>query len=177
LDTVFFALSKLVGFALKLEVWLLVLAILTFWASMRSRRRLAIGSSATLVGAIVVMGVLPVGDALVGPLENEFAIQKVISNVDGIVVLGGGEDVAASRRSGQPQLNDGADRYIAALALAQRFPQARLLFAGGVAGCGTSTGQGSLRRRLPGRFSRRRGLPRSGWFLKKTLGTPPRMPA
>jgi uncharacterized SAM-binding protein YcdF (DUF218 family) len=81
--------------------------------------------------AIFGIGVLPVGDVLLRPLETRFPIGKDLDKVDGIIVLGGGEDLLASRRFGQPQLGEGADRYIAAVALAQRYPEARLLFAGG----------------------------------------------
>ncbi len=84
-----------------------------------------------LVGAILGLGFFPVGDVLIRPFEKEFSIQRNLTDVDGIIVLGGGEDVAASHRAGQPQFNEAADRYIAALALARDFPDARLIFAGG----------------------------------------------
>ncbi len=131
MDAFFFAISKLLGTALKLETWLLVLAFLTFWASLRSWLRVLKCASATLVLAILGIGLLPLGDILMRPLETEFPIRNVLAKVDGIIMLGGGEDVPASIQSGQPQLGEGGDRYIAALALAQAYPDARLLFAGG----------------------------------------------
>jgi uncharacterized SAM-binding protein YcdF (DUF218 family) len=51
--------------------------------------------------------------------------------VHGIVVLGGAGDRQKSEYWGQPQLLEGAERYTAAIELARRFPQARLVFAGG----------------------------------------------
>ena len=51
--------------------------------------------------------------------------------MDGIIVLGGGEDARASAYWGQMQFNEGGDRFAAGLALARQFPDARLLFAGG----------------------------------------------
>ena len=93
MDTVFFVFSKLFGTALKLETWLLVIAVLTFWASLRSWARVAKVASATLVLAILGIGLLPLGDVLMRPLEADFPIKKALGQVDGIIVLGGGEDV------------------------------------------------------------------------------------
>lgn len=131
MDTLFFIISKLLGTALKVETWLLLLSFLTFWASLRSWLRVSRIASATLVLAILGIGFLPLGDLLMRPLEAGFPIRDVLAKVDGIIVLGGGEDVPASTMSGQPQLGEGGDRYIAALALAHAYPDARLLFAGG----------------------------------------------
>ena len=131
MDTIFFLVSKLLGTALKLETWLLVLALLAFWASLRGRLRAVRSAAAALALAILGIGVIPLGDVLLYPLETQVPIPEDPVAVDGIIVLGGGEDVAASRRFGLPQLGEGADRYVAALALARANPQARLLFAGG----------------------------------------------
>ncbi len=107
------------------------MALVAFWASLRSWLRVAKFASATLVLAILGIGLLPLGDALMRPLEAEFPTIKILGKIGGIVVLGGGEDVPASDQSGQPQLGEGGDRYLAALALAQAYPEARLLFTGG----------------------------------------------
>ena len=107
------------------------MSVITFWACLRARLRVAKGASAALVLAILGIGLLPLGDLLMRPLEAGFPIQTLPAQVDGIIILGGGEDVAASMQSGQPQLGEGGDRYIAALELAQKHPKARLLFAGG----------------------------------------------
>ncbi|MGC9418240.1 MAG: YdcF family protein [Rhodovulum sp.] len=131
MDTVFFIASKLVGAALKVETWLLVLALIAFWASLRDWFRAVRIASAALVLAIFGIGFLPLGDVLLRPVETVFPVNGTPGAIDGIIVLGGGEDVPASRQSGQPQLGEGGDRYIAALALARRHPEARVLFAGG----------------------------------------------
>lgn len=131
MDTAFFVVSKLLGMVLQLETWFLGLAVLAFWASLRGRLRIAQFASALLALLILGIGLLPIGDVLLHPLETRFPVREGLSRVNGIVVLGGGEDVPASRRSGQPQLGEGGDRYVAAIALAKSYPEARLLFAGG----------------------------------------------
>ncbi len=131
LDTAFFILSKLLGAALKLETWLLVMAVLTFWASQSGRLRLVQALSAGTAAVILLVGLIPIGDILMRPLETKFPIQDDLGNIEGIIVLGGGEDVPASLLSGQPQLGEGGDRYVAAVMLAHRFPDSRVVFAGG----------------------------------------------
>ncbi len=131
MDTVFFLASKLFGAALKLETWLLAMALVVFWASLRHNLRVARIFSTALCLTILGIGVLPLGDVLLRPIETVFPIDRDLRAVDGIIVLGGAEDVPASRQAGQPQLGESGDRYIAALTLAHRHPTARLLFAGG----------------------------------------------
>jgi uncharacterized SAM-binding protein YcdF (DUF218 family) len=131
MDTVFFVISKLAGAALMLETWLVLAALMTVWATRTGRLRLARRSSAGLVLALLVIGLIPLGDLLLRPIERNHPVIAPPDGIDGIIVLGGGEDVAASVASGQAQLGEGGDRYMAALALARAAPEARILFAGG----------------------------------------------
>lgn len=130
-DTVFFIGSKLAGVLLKLETWLLILAFVSYAAARRSRPGLAAGASGALALSILVIGLLPLGDIALRPIEASIPMHDETGRIDGIILLGGGEDVPASRAWGQPQTGQGGDRYLAAIALAQQHPEARLLFAGG----------------------------------------------
>ena len=131
MDTAFFIAAKLVGVALEVETWLVLLALLAAWAAWRERIRLVKGVSGLLAVMIVVIGVFPLGDVLLRPIEGAIPATEALGAIDGIIVLGGGEDVQATAASGQPQLSEGGDRYMAGTALARRYPEARLLFAGG----------------------------------------------
>lgn len=131
MDTLFFIASKLVGFALRVETWLLLLALLTMWAVQRAWMPAAKRLSGLLVGLVLVIGLVPLGDMLLRPIERQVPSREALVSVDGIVILGGGEDLPASLAAGQPQLGEGGDRYLAAVSLARQFPEATLLFAGG----------------------------------------------
>ncbi len=131
MDLLFFIASKLVGAALKVETWLLLVAVLTFWSVWHGQVRLAKRFSALFLCLFLAIGSFPLGDVLLRPIEHLVLPPEDLGAVDGIVVLGGGEDVPASLASGQPQMGEGGDRYIAALALAHQFPTAKLLFVGG----------------------------------------------
>jgi uncharacterized SAM-binding protein YcdF (DUF218 family) len=131
LDTAFFVLSKLAGVVIKVESWLLICAMISFWAGLNHNMRLQKWTCVTLVLAFLALGLIPLGDILLRPIEARFPVVKDVGMVDGIIVLGGGEDVPASRQSMQPELGEGGDRYMAAVELARRYPGARLLFTGG----------------------------------------------
>jgi uncharacterized SAM-binding protein YcdF (DUF218 family) len=76
------------------------------------------------------VSVLPVGDWLLKPMEDRFPAEK-LDRVDGIILLAGDEDPFLTQSRFQPALGDTAHRYIAFAGLAQEYPKARLVFAGG----------------------------------------------
>ena len=85
---------------------------------------------AALLGSVIM--VYPVGDYLIQPLENRFSKPIQMPNsIDGIIVLGGGEDLKRSLSWQTAELGMGADRYIAAADLARTYPRSPIIFTGG----------------------------------------------
>ncbi|MGO4917843.1 YdcF family protein [Pseudogemmobacter sp. W21_MBD1_M6] len=144
MDTVFFIASKLIGALLRPDTWIVIALAGIVLALILQRRHIALWVSSITLGVLVALSALPLGDLLLQPIERRFPANLSLVAVDGIIVLGGGEDARASAYWDQMQLNEGAERYTAALALARRFPQAKVLFTGGsgalrdVAGAATS---------------------------------------
>lgn len=84
------------------------------------------------VGGLLAFAVLPVGTWMMRPLENRFAMPEPMPDrVDGIIVLGGAISVDRSIDRRGPVLNDAAGRMTTFIAMAHRYPQARLVFSGG----------------------------------------------
>ena len=81
--------------------------------------------------ALLAIGIFPIGDILLRPLEAEFPPWAAPEQIDGIVVLGNVEDQRATAVCGEPQLNEAAERLTAAAALDIAHPEARLVFSGG----------------------------------------------
>lgn len=131
MDTAFFMVSKLIGALLRPDTWIIISLAVMVFALMKNRRRLALMTVSITLTLLVALSVLPLGDLLLQPIERTYVAQPPLDRVDGIVVLGGGEDARASAYWDQMQLNEGGERYTAVLALARRFPQARVLFTGG----------------------------------------------
>lgn len=98
-----------------------------------SRRFRCIGSVLLGIGALGLAAVflLPIDVWLLRPLENRFAMAQAPGHVDGVVVLGGAVSVPISTARATPTLNRDADRLVAFATLAHRYPDARLVFAGG----------------------------------------------
>jgi len=127
-DTMFFVVSKLVGVLIRTETWIVLslgfiaLALVLNWHGVAK----FVGLLA--FGFFLVMSILPIGDLVLRPLERTYPAFPDLTDVDGIVVLGGGRGPSPWR---QPGTDECADRYISAVFLAQRFPDAKIIFSGG----------------------------------------------
>jgi uncharacterized SAM-binding protein YcdF (DUF218 family) len=128
----FFLLAKILGFFLVPSNAVLILG-LTGLVLMRTRyapagRALA----ATSLLLIAVVGLGPVGDALIEPLEDRFPPWDPGRGApDGIVVLGGAADPEFLPTRGRPDLNEAAERIVVIAELARAYPQARIVYSGG----------------------------------------------
>ena len=131
MNTLLFVLSKLLWAVLSPGTWLVVglgLIILGLW---RNWLRLARMAALLTLSFVLLVSLFPIGDLLLRPLEGRYPVAPTISAPDGIIVLGGGESIARSNFWGRPEMNDGAERFTAAIALARQYPDAQILFTGG----------------------------------------------
>ncbi|MBV0913452.1 YdcF family protein [Anianabacter salinae] len=122
--------SDIVHLLVRPETWLAGVLLLALIAILRNRRRSAALLVAGCFGFVVLVGYVPVGDVLLRPLETRFNVPVLTEAPTGIVVLGGPEDVALSNVWGQPVLNGAGERIVAAIGLATRYPEARVLLTG-----------------------------------------------
>jgi uncharacterized SAM-binding protein YcdF (DUF218 family) len=132
MDTLFFWISKLAWFVIAPDslLFLLILGVcILLW---RKRYRPARRLLGVIVGALLIVGLFPVGQWVFYPLEIRFSANpKLPESVTGIVVLGGGEDALRSELWHQIEVNDAAERLLAFLSLAKQYPLAKLVFTGG----------------------------------------------
>lgn len=128
----FFALSKTVGYLLlpsNFLIWLgLVGALLLLTRFAGAGRRLMAGSLVLLA----ICAYSPLANFLLYPLESRFPKwDSSRGDPDGIIVLGGPLDADLSAAHGVPVIAGAADRLISAATLAQRYPNARIVYTGG----------------------------------------------
>lgn len=136
-SAVFFVISKLVALVLMGETWLILGLIVALIARWRAFHRLATGATITVLAALLTLTMVPVGDWLIDPLEAEYPVNPTLSAPpDGIIVLGGAVETAKWKATGQVHLNDQAERVTEAAVLALRYPQAKVVLAGGGATLG-----------------------------------------
>jgi uncharacterized SAM-binding protein YcdF (DUF218 family) len=128
----FFVASKALWFVSEPALLLIIGALVG--AALARRVRFARALALVCAGALAIISLAPVGALLIGPLEDRFPQPPVdLPAPYGIVVLGGAIDELASEARGQTILEEGAERLTAAATLARRYPQARILYAGGSA--------------------------------------------
>jgi uncharacterized SAM-binding protein YcdF (DUF218 family) len=114
--------------ALALALALASLGLFTRW------RRGAAGLVVFCAAGFLALGFAPFGAALMRPLEDRFSAPgEPLAEPAGVIVLGGGVRPELSVARGRFSINEAGARLIEAAALAQRFPDARIVFSGGSA--------------------------------------------
>lgn len=132
----FFYIAKAVWFVLQPSTLIALLigygAILiwTGWARW-GRRFVSIGAI-----LLLVVGLSPLGNALILPLEDRFPRADLDSPPPptGIIILGGAENRLVGSARDAPTLNEAGERLLEGAILAHRFPEAKVAFSGGDAG-------------------------------------------
>lgn len=76
------------------------------------------------------IAIFPVGEWMMRPLENRFPPAHP-DHVDGIIVIGAGENPVLSEARGQPIVHQSAADYLVFASLAKQYPEAKLVYAGG----------------------------------------------
>ncbi|MCP5373560.1 MAG: YdcF family protein [Hyphomicrobiales bacterium] len=108
---------------------LLLLAAVLSWTRFRRSLRLVLGFLALVVVATTVFSA---GDRLVAVLEDRFpAPEPLPAKVDGIIVLGGMINARLSAERGKPMVTTAVERLTEFADLADRYPEARLVFTAG----------------------------------------------
>jgi uncharacterized SAM-binding protein YcdF (DUF218 family) len=126
-----FIAGKLLRFFLapgNLLVLLLAFGVICLRRSGGRRGRLIV---AMVTAVLVAIAVLPLGDWMIAPLERRFPVPTLPEHVDGIILLGGAVEPRVTSARVDPVVNAGANRVFVFLALARRYPKAKLLLAGG----------------------------------------------
>lgn len=129
-----FALPKIIWFLINPMTILLALICASLLLCLFPRSR-SFGQKlmTACVVVIVVLSIVPVGQLMIAALESRFPpVFRLPDKVDGIIVLGGAFHPTHSEARGQPVLNDNAERLTAFADLAHRYPDAKLVFTGGI---------------------------------------------
>jgi uncharacterized SAM-binding protein YcdF (DUF218 family) len=128
----FFDLNKLVSLVFapaRLLLWLtLATGIALLLGRVRTGRALALATAVIFIA----FGVLPLGDWLARPLENQYPRPAPPpARVDGILTLGGGLGTGILTARGAPADAESETRLVSTFELARRYLKARVVFSGG----------------------------------------------
>jgi uncharacterized SAM-binding protein YcdF (DUF218 family) len=129
----FFVLSKLLGVMVVPSNLVVEIGLVGIILLLTRFRRLASWLVVTSVVLTAFVGLSPLGNILILPLEDRFPPWDSSHGApDGIVVLGGATipEIAAARGD-DSGLNEAAERITATVELARKYPNARIIFSGG----------------------------------------------
>ena len=133
-DSLFFVLSKTLGFMLMPSNFLMGLGVIGAILLATRWRRLGRRLMATAAVLLAVCAFSPLGYALLYPLEQRFPPWDPARGApDGIVILGASIEADLSAAHGVPVVRGVPDRIIRAAMLAHAYPNARIIFSGGSA--------------------------------------------
>lgn len=128
----FFALSKIFAFLIIPSNIVLGLGIVGLALTLTRRRRTGVRLVIASFLLLLVVGLSPLGSALIWTLENRFPPWKDTGGpVSGIVVLGGVIDAGMTKERGSLAISGSVERMTEAAALARRYPAAKVVFTGG----------------------------------------------
>ena len=129
----FFYASKIIWFFIQPSTLLLLLFLFGLFLYFRGRTKSGIRILTAAVAIYAVVGLSPLANTLLLSLESRYAKPNIedVSNIDGIIVLGGVIDALVSAGHEEIALNEAAERLTEAAALAYRFPNARIVMSGG----------------------------------------------
>lgn len=127
----FFYLAKILWFFAQPSGLLLLLLLMGAALLQVGRDRLGRRLIAASAGLMLFGGWLPVSNWLMLPLEQRFSRADLTGEVDGIVVLGGAEEARIWIERAAHGLNEAGERFTETIALARRYPKAKVAFTGG----------------------------------------------
>jgi len=105
------------------------LSCLLLWLN-HTRAAKCLLSLISLAGLILL--VYPVSDHLLYPLESQFdKPEQMPQHIDGIIVLGGAENLKLSLSWHSAEVGDAAERILAAAELARLYPDVPIIYSGG----------------------------------------------
>lgn len=126
-----FVISKVVGFVLLPSNLIAFVGVFGLAGLLIGWRRVGCALLGVSAIALAVAGWSPLGAWALQPLEDRFPPPRVEGPVAGVVMLGGAVNVHITEDRGAAALNDAGERVTATAALAQRYPNARIILSGG----------------------------------------------
>ena len=128
----FFIASKLFWLIAAPSNFMILLAALGLVLTRTVWQRLGLWLVGLAVMLLLICGFTPLGALVIYPLEQRFPPMSAnIAAPAGIIVLGGGVDEDISSKRGSIELTGLGARMTEGIALARRFPQAKLVYTGG----------------------------------------------
>ncbi len=129
-EDLFYLASKLMRFALYVELWPHILGAFGLVALLFRWRRLAVWCWVLSIGLVGFVMAAPVDRWVASPLEAQFPPAPDVAEARGILLMTGAENTDLTLRHGLVNTGEGADRILATMALAVSLPDVPVIIAG-----------------------------------------------
>ena len=129
----FFYASKIAWYTAQPSNLIILAFAIGFLLVWRGRGRWGMRLIGGAAAVYAIGGLTPLPNALILPLEESYAhgATRNMEAPQGIIVLGGVVDTVVATTRGEVSLTESAERLTEAVALARRYPNARIVFSGG----------------------------------------------
>ncbi|QIE42453.1 YdcF family protein [Rhodobacteraceae bacterium SC52] len=128
----FLVLSKTIWTFLKPETWVVIAVFAALLCVWRGWRKSALGLLAVLLVGLMSLAIWPLGSLMIRPLEARFPVAPPLPIPPAaILVLGGAEQANTTQMHNLPATGPAGERFMEAITLARRFPEAAVVFTGG----------------------------------------------
>ena len=128
----FFLLSKVLGFIALPSNAIALVCCLGLGLLVLKRRRAGTSLLTVGIAALLIFGYSPMSNVLLLTLSERFPAWHFDGHEpDGIIILGGAIEAGPSAARNSVEVDGAAERVIAALELARRFPRARIVYSSG----------------------------------------------
>ena len=117
-------------------LFILIIVGLTFYFFNKQKTATKIFIFSSII--ITFISLFPISNWLISPLENRFYEVNLNTEIHGIIVLGGAEQVSLSDNELKMSFNGRIDRLFHFVDLGRKYPNAIMLFAGGNGGINKS---------------------------------------
>ena len=131
MDDLFFWASKLLWLLIKPESLLLIAFGAGFLFLVLDRIAVAKRIISGVLVVMLLIGFFPVGEWLLYPLESRYQHNVEPEKVDGIIALSGSLDPLGTMIWDQVVVGDAAERNFALVRLANKYPNAKIVYTGG----------------------------------------------
>ena len=130
----FFFFSKILWAYFNPVNILLYLLLIVIFLSFFTKKKLFKFLNVITLFLFITIIILPTGKYFFWKLEKSYSIPKNLPNkVDGILILGGGMNEHLTHQYQQINLNNNVDRLTESILLIKKFPDAKVVFSGGIA--------------------------------------------
>jgi uncharacterized SAM-binding protein YcdF (DUF218 family) len=127
----YFVLSKVLGFLAAPSNILFLLGAAGALAAAAGARGAGAGMMAAAIVGFGLLGLSPLANLLLIPLEERFPRAAADPPPAGVIVLGGSFDTVVAGARREIALTEAAERMTSIAEVARRFPEARIVFSGG----------------------------------------------